>query len=169
MLSQSESVVVDFFAKPAAIFANFVLDFCKLRLGLLSYLYHIELSWNVTCQKIKKKNLHWTFQFLPQQNQRAVLKKLLLCLKFIYSEKDTQFCVISIVDLSYVVPAKSTEEILQNFVAFSEQGPSINNVVSRGEVKNCQFYLIKRQLRGGKGSKIANFETIQLMEGLYDF
>ena len=51
MLSQSESVVVDFFAKPAAIFANFVLDFCKLRLGFLSYLYHIELSWNVTCQK----------------------------------------------------------------------------------------------------------------------
>jgi hypothetical protein len=54
MLSQSESVVVDFFAKPAAIFANFVLDFCKLRLGFLSYLYHIELSWNVTCQKKEK-------------------------------------------------------------------------------------------------------------------
>lgn len=48
MLSQSESVVVDFFAKPATIFANFVLDFGKLRLGFLSYLYHIELSWNVT-------------------------------------------------------------------------------------------------------------------------
>ena len=55
MLSQSESVVVDFFAKPAAIFANFVLDFCKLRLGFLSYFYHIELSWNVTCQKKKEK------------------------------------------------------------------------------------------------------------------
>ena len=55
MLSQSESVVVDFFAKPAAIFANFVLDFCKLRLGFLSYLYHIELCWNVTCQKKRRK------------------------------------------------------------------------------------------------------------------
>ena len=31
-------------------------------------------------------------------------------------------------------------------------GPSINYVVSRGEgggVKNCQFYFVKRQLRGG--------------------
>ena len=28
-----------------------------------------------------------------------------------------------------------------------------------GEVKNCQFYLVKRRLRGGRGSKIANFET----------
>ena len=41
-------------------------------------------------------------------------------LKFIYSEKATKFCEISTVDLSYVVPVKSTVEILQNFVAFSE-------------------------------------------------
>ena len=39
---------------------------------------------------------------------------------FIYSEKATNFCDISTVDLSYVVPVKSTVEILQNFVAFSE-------------------------------------------------
>ena len=30
------------------------------------------------------------------------------------------FCEISTVDLSYVVPVKSTVEILQTFVAFSE-------------------------------------------------
>ena len=41
-------------------------------------------------------------------------------LKFIYSEKTTKFCEISTVDLFYVVPVKSTVEILQNFVAFSE-------------------------------------------------
>ena len=41
-------------------------------------------------------------------------------LKFIYSEKATKFCEISTVDLSYVVMVKSTVEILQNFVAFSE-------------------------------------------------
>ena len=41
-------------------------------------------------------------------------------LKFIYSGKATTFCEISIVDLSYVVPVKSTVEISQNFVAFSE-------------------------------------------------
>ena len=41
-------------------------------------------------------------------------------LKFIYSEKATNFCKISTKDLSYVVMVKSTVEISQNFVAFSE-------------------------------------------------
>ena len=41
-------------------------------------------------------------------------------LKFIYSEKAINFSKISTVDLSYVVPVKSTVEISQNFVAFSE-------------------------------------------------
>ena len=41
-------------------------------------------------------------------------------IKFIYSEKATKFCEISTVDLSYVVLVKSTVEISQNFVAFSE-------------------------------------------------
>ena len=40
--------------------------------------------------------------------------------KFIYTEKTTKFCEISTVDLSYVVPVKSTVKISQNFVAFSE-------------------------------------------------
>ena len=38
----------------------------------------------------------------------------------------------------------------------SVKGPSINYVVSRGEgggVKNCQFYLVKRRLRGVEGVK----------------
>ena len=34
--------------------------------------------------------------------------------------KFTNFCEISTVDLSYVLKVKSTVEILQNFVAFSE-------------------------------------------------
>jgi hypothetical protein len=34
--------------------------------------------------------------------------------------KITKFCEISTVDLSYVVPVKSTVEISKNFVAFSE-------------------------------------------------
>ena len=41
-------------------------------------------------------------------------------LKIIYSEKATQFCEISTLLLSYVVPVKSKVEISQNFVAFSE-------------------------------------------------
>ena len=40
--------------------------------------------------------------------------------KFIHSEKATKFCEISTLDLSYVVTVKSTVEISQNFVAFSE-------------------------------------------------
>ena len=40
--------------------------------------------------------------------------------KFIYSEKATKFGKISTLILSYVVPVKSKVEILQNFVAFSE-------------------------------------------------
>ena len=40
--------------------------------------------------------------------------------KFIYSEKATNFCEISSLDLSYVVPVKSKVKISQNFVAFSE-------------------------------------------------
>ena len=41
-------------------------------------------------------------------------------LKFIYSENATKFCKISTIDLSHVVPVKSTMEISQNFEAFSE-------------------------------------------------
>ena len=37
-----------------------------------------------------------------------------------YSEKATKSCEISTVDLSYVLPVKSTVDISQNFVAFSE-------------------------------------------------
>ena len=37
-----------------------------------------------------------------------------------YSEKATNFWEISTVDLSYVVTVKSTVEISENFVAFSE-------------------------------------------------
>ena len=49
----------------------------------------------------------------------------------------------------------------------TNQGTSINYVVSRGEgVKNCQFYLhSKKTTKRGEGSKIANFETTQFMDG----
>ena len=50
----------------------------------------------------------------------TIIETNLLLLKFIYSEKATKLCKISTIDLSYVLPVKSTVEILQNFVAFSE-------------------------------------------------
>ena len=43
-----------------------------------------------------------------------------ILVKFIYAEKATKFCEILTLLLSYVVPVKNKEEILQNFVAFSE-------------------------------------------------
>ena len=42
------------------------------------------------------------------------------CLKFIFSEKATNFCKTPTVDLSYVVKVKSMVDILKIFVAFSE-------------------------------------------------
>ena len=47
--------------------------------------------------------------------------EILLCIiKFIYSEKATNFCEISNVSLSYAVTVKSKVEILKFFLAFSE-------------------------------------------------
>ena len=44
-----------------------------------------------------------------------------LCLlKFIYSKKATKFCELSTVDLTVTTQDKSTVEISQKFVAFSE-------------------------------------------------
>ena len=42
-------------------------------------------------------------------------------LKFIYSEKATKFCEISTVDLTVTTSDKSTVEISQKFVAFSDK------------------------------------------------
>ena len=51
---------------------------------------------------------------------KSFRSQILIFVKFIFSEKATNFCEISTVDLSYVVTVKSTVEISQNFVAFSE-------------------------------------------------
>ena len=57
---------------------------------------------------------------LKKKRGRLALIVKIVRLKFIYSEKATIFCEISMVDLSYVATVKSTLEILQNFVAFLE-------------------------------------------------
>ena len=56
-------------------------------------------------------------------------------LKFIYSEKATKFCEISIVDLSYVVPVNFMVEISQNFVTFSEY----MNFIEKAERKSANY------------------------------
>ena len=47
-------------------------------------------------------------------------KLSIMALKFIYFEKAIKFCEISTVDLNVTTKNKSTVEILQKFVAFSE-------------------------------------------------
>ena len=51
---------------------------------------------------------------------KIIFPKLHGSVKFIYSEKATKFCEISTVDWSVTTSDKSTVEILQKFVAFSE-------------------------------------------------
>ena len=52
-------------------------------------------------------------------------------IKFIYSEKVTNFCGISTVDLSHVVTVKFKLEISQNFVAFSEYMNFLKTLIIR--------------------------------------
>ena len=63
--------------------------------------------------------------------------------KFIYSEKATKVCEISTVDLSYVVPFKSTVEISQNFVAFSEY-MNFKKRVNRCSILQQIFFSVSR-------------------------
>ena len=53
-------------------------------------------------------------------NCKWIKKYIYLCLTFTYSEKATKICKISPLDLSYVVTVKSTVEISQKFLSFSE-------------------------------------------------
>ena len=52
--------------------------------------------------------------------EQKVCNKQIELIKFIYSEKDTKFCGIFTLLLSYVVPVKSKVKISQIYVAFSQ-------------------------------------------------
>ena len=90
---------------------------------------------SITCSMISKSYFqdpflycHGTYHILSECDillALSISRIQLYCisfflLNFIYSEKAKNFCENSTVDLSYVVPVKSTVEISQNFVAFSE-------------------------------------------------
>ena len=62
-------------------------------------------------------NLIWAQKMLPEN---IFLDTTRLQWPRLPSKKATNFCKISTVDLSYVVPVKSTVDISQNFVAVSE-------------------------------------------------
>mgnify|MGYP001207678638 CR=1 FL=1 len=60
-----------------------------------------------------------------------------------YSEKATDFCKISSVDLSYVVTVKSKVEISQNFVAFSEY-MNFNKKKNRNFLGFEKYHILKQ-------------------------
>ena len=65
-------------------------------------------------------SVRYTLQIRLVYNYMIIHQYISTFIKFIYSENATIFCEISTVDFSYVVTVKSTVEISQNFVAFSE-------------------------------------------------
>ena len=92
-------------------------------------LLHFSPTYTFEPQIIYCRNLYFGCE-----NYRTVLLKirlLLILFKFIYSEKATNFCEISTVDLSYVVPVKSSMEISQNFVILSEYMNFLNDICNK--------------------------------------
>ena len=67
-------------------------------------------------------------QYFSYFNPRKIPRENCLAVKFIYSEKAKMFCEISTIDLYYVVAVKSTVDILQTCVAFSEYMNFINSI-----------------------------------------
>ena len=99
---------------------------------MLTHLFqHYEMGWYFffegaflfpfhTTDKVKGFSLSSIMAIPVVEFLREGSKLERFLVKFIYFEKATKFCEISTLDLSYVVPVKSTVEISQNFVAFSE-------------------------------------------------
>ena len=96
----------------------------SVRWMTLLYFSHNLSDWAVTYIHNGVNVLFILSQFLLRKKyelKESIMKNAdKFMVKFIYSEKATKFCKISILLLSYVVPVKSKEEISQNFVAFSE-------------------------------------------------
>ena len=67
-------------------------------------------------------------------------------LKFTYSEKAREFCEISTLLLSYVVPVKSKVEISQNIVAFSEYMNFTNDLIEF--MPKCLIFLLAKLMPG---------------------
>ena len=79
--------------------------------GVLNYLIHLRLKSSSYELKLNVMNVSWK-SFCHSIYIRTV--------KFIYSEKATNFCKISTLLLYVCTVDKSKVEISQNFVAFSE-------------------------------------------------
>ena len=76
-------------------------------------------------------------------------------LQLIYSEKATIFCKISTADLSYVLTVKSTVEISQNFVAFSEYMNFTEDKWGDSVSQRNEVLFICRAVASGVGGQIS--------------
>ena len=101
------------------------------------FFFSIRLTWGF-CQ-----NLTFNINFWCHERSDFIWFFHLRILKFVYSEKATNFCEISTLLLSIVHTDKSKVDISQNFVAFSEyinfNKPKVNHWILRiGVVASCQ-------------------------------
>ena len=114
----------------------------SVRWMTLLYFSHNLSDWAVTYIHNGVNVLFILSQFLLRKKyelKESIMKNAdKFMVKFIYSEKATKFCKISILLLSYVVPVKSKEEISQNFVAFSEY---MNFIYSRVHISSDTAFL----------------------------
>ena len=85
-------------------------------------LSQLKIVQNTVFKTNRLKVFHWKIwcKILSRNWYYLIAWNWNVHLKFIYSEKATKFCEISTVDLTVTTLDKSTVEILQNFVAFSE-------------------------------------------------
>ena len=101
-----------------------VYNHIKTAVDTNNYYVHINMDiyrvmiW--LCFRLMMFWINWVKVTLLNYYTSLVEKVRILLVRFIYSEKDTNFYKISTVDLSNVVTVKSLVEILQTFGAFSE-------------------------------------------------
>ena len=101
-----------------------VYNHIKTAVDTNNYYVHINMDiyrvmiW--LCFRLMMFWINWVKVTLLNYYTSLVEKVRILLVRFIYSEKDTNFYKISTVDLSNVVTVKSTVKISRKFVAFSE-------------------------------------------------
>ena len=131
-----------------------IVVFCYQNWSAMTYCEKKLISWSRETFEIQG----WRpriCKFFEIVNCVLLQRVPLICklVNFIHSEKTTNFCKISTVDLSYVVAVKSMVEISQNFVAFSEymnftskyvQVPqSLKYQRQKKSTKNCSYNYVQ--------------------------
>ena len=123
----------------------------------MTYVYHWKLSKSIVVvlwSSMQKQPSHQVIILQLQRAGHSHENRSSAAVKFIYSEKATKFCEISTVDLTGTTQDKSTVEISQNFVAFSECMNFITN--------HMYLSVVNFSVRVYKFRIIVNFATRNL-------